>query len=482
MNEASFYEWLKSHGVKRCSLIEVDTDSPKFLSTVPYTTLPTDTVPNKPYLPVVDGSFAFSENLSLEGNPSISVGDIEIENIDGRFDEWLDEIWVNKKIRVYIGDVSWKRDDFFLIFDGVVANLGSRSGGKLNISLRSKLDRLNTPVTEALLGGTSPNAERILPLTFGECHNITPLLIDPANYVYQFHQGSAERIIEVRDNGVPITVNPSLSTGKFTLTASPAGTITASVQGKTPYTNTVAGIIKFLATEYGTPTERFTLSEIDEENFNAFDIQHPQPVGIYLGDRANVLSVCQELAASVGAQLTVSNLGKLRLIKIETPSTDGAYTIELDNYEYNSLSLSSRSEVVAGIRLGYCKNWTVQETLDTGIPAENKDMFAQEWLTVSSRDSVVAANYKLYADPPQTDTHLLKRVDAQAEANRRLGIWKLPHNIFKLTGYPELLQLKLGQSVILKGSRWGLANGKVGQVIGLESDWIAGRVGVEVMI
>lgn len=482
MNEASFYEWLKSQGVKRCSLIEVDTDSPKFLSTVPYTTLPTDTIPNKPYLPIVDGSFAFTENLSLDGNPSISVGDIELDNKDGMFDDWLNEVWVNRNIRVYIGDVSWKRGDFFLVFNGVVADIGSRSRDKLNIMLRSKLDRLNTPVTESVLGGTTDNAERTLPLTFGECHNISPLLVDPANHVYQFHQGVAERVIEVRDNGVPVTVIPDLLNGKFTLTASPAGTITASVQGKTPYTNTVAGIIRFLATQYGTPEERFTTSDIDEVNFNDFNTKHPQPVGVYLGDRANVLSICQELAASVGAQLTVSNLGKLRLVKIESPSGVGAYTVDLDNYEYNSLSISSRSEVVAGIRLGYCKNWTVQETLDTGIPSNNKDMFAQEWLTVSSRDGVVASVYKLYADPPQSDTLLLKKTDAQAEATRRLSIWKVPRTIFKLTGYSELLQLKLGQSVLLKGGRWGLDEGKLGQVIGLESNWITGRVGVEVMI
>ena len=482
MNEASFYEWLKSQGVKRCSLIEVDTDSPKFLSTVPYTTLPTDTIPNKPYLPIVDGSFAFTENLSLDGEPSISVGDIELDNKDGMLDDWLNEVWVNRNIRVYIGDVSWKREDFFLVFNGVVANIGSRSRDKLNITLRSKLDRLNTPVTESVLGGTTSNAERTLPLTFGECHNISPLLVDPANHIYQFHQGAAERVIEVRDNGVPITVNASPSTGKFTLTASPAGTITASVQGKTPYTNTVAGIIKFLATQYGTPTERFTTADIDEANFNTFNTQHLQPVGVYLGDRSNVLAVCQELAASVGAQLVVSSIGKLKLVKIQTPSPDSAYTISRDNYEYGSLSISSRSEVIAGVRLGYCKNWTVQESLETGIPAGNKDMFMQEWLTVSSRDSAVASAYKLYADPAQVDTFLLKRTDAQAEATRRLNLWKEPHNIFSIQGYAELLKLELGDSVILEGDRWGLSNGKLGQVIGLEKDWISGKVGVEVMI
>ena len=124
MTDAEYQAWLVRDGY-RVALIEVDTDIPRYLSTVPYTTLPTDTPANRMHLPFVAGGFAFSERLSLDGNPAISAGDIELHNEDGALDSWLSEVWVNRAIRVYIGDVSWPRADFRLEFSGVVADLGS---------------------------------------------------------------------------------------------------------------------------------------------------------------------------------------------------------------------------------------------------------------------------------------------------------------------------------------------------------------------
>lgn len=85
--------------------------------------------------------------------------------------------------------------------------------------------------------------------------------------------------------------------------------------------------------------------------------------------------------------------------------------------------------------------------LDTGIPAGSKDLFSKEWLTVSTKDSVVASNYRLHAEPPQVDTLLLKGTDAQAEAQRRLNLWKVQRTVYAIEGYANLLTLELGQVV-----------------------------------
>ena len=119
ISDNDYQNWLSSGGL-RVALVEVDTDIPRLLSTVPYTTLPTDTPANRVYLPCVAGGFAFSEQLSLDGTPSISVGDIEIYNEEGDLDDWLLDVWTNRAVRVYIGDVSWARSDFRLEFSGVV--------------------------------------------------------------------------------------------------------------------------------------------------------------------------------------------------------------------------------------------------------------------------------------------------------------------------------------------------------------------------
>lgn len=482
ISDNDYQNWLSSGGL-RVALVEVDTDTPRLLSTVPYTTLPTDTPANKVYLPCVAGGFAFSEQLSLDGTPSISVGDIEIHNEEGELDDWLLDVWTNRAVRVYIGDASWSRSDFRLEFSGVVESLTSSSSDRLNIVIGNKLDRLNTPVSEAVLGGETPNKDRLLPIVFGECHNTEPLLTNPSTLEYMVHNGPMERVIEVRDNGVPITAyTEDLLTGKITLAKSPAGAITVSVQGRVPYENTVANIIKVLATEYGNSSERFSEDDIDLVSLNSFNTAHPQPVGVNLPDRANVLQVCQELASSVGAQVIMSRQGKLKLAKITLPGIGTPVPIYMHDYEAKSLAISSRTSVISGVKLGFCKNWTVQSNLDTGLPAESKDLFAQEWLTTNVKDGVVASTYRLHAEPPQVDTLLLKGTDAQVEAQRRLDLWKVQRTVYRVEGYANLLTLELGQAVTLYGDRFGLNDGKSGVVIGLQRDWVAGRCNVEVLV
>lgn len=482
ISDNDYQDWLSSGGL-RVALVEVDTDIPRLLSTVPYTTLPTDTPANKVYLPCVAGGFAFSEQLSLEGTPSISVGDIELYNEGGDLDDWLLDVWTNRAVRVYIGDASWARSDFRLEFSGVIESLTSSSNDRLNIVIGNKLDRLNTPVSEVVLGGATPNKDRLLPIVLGECHNTEPLLTNPSTLEYMLNNGPMERVIEVRDNGVPITAyTEDLITGKIILSKSPAGTVTASVQGKTPYQNTVANIIKTLATEYGNTTERLADTDIDLTNIDSFNTAHPQPVGVNLSDRSNVLQVCQELAASVGAQVIMSRQGKLKLAKVTLPGVGTPIPVYTHDYQAKSLSISRRTSVISGVKLGYCKNWTVQSSLDTGLPAESKDLFAQEWLSVTAKDSVVASTYRLHAEPPQVDTLLLKGTDAQAEAQRRLDLWKVQRTVYRIEGYANLLTLELGQAVTLYGDRFGLNGGKSGVVVGLQRDWVAGRCNVEVLV
>lgn len=481
MTDAEYQAWLVKGG-HRIALIEVLTDVPRYLSTTAYMTLPTDTPANQAYLPIVAGGFAFSERLSLDGTPTFSVGDIELSNEDGRYDSWLDDVWVNREVRVFIGDADWSREDFRLEFSGVIADIDSSSPDRINIVLRSKLERLNSPMTEATLGGTTTNKDRILPTLIGECHNIEPLLVDPANHEYMIHNGAIERLIEVRDNGVPLSnITPYLATGKVRLGNSPEGTITVSAQGRTPYVNTVALAVQALATLYGTPSERLTVADMDTVSLTAFNVANPQPVGVFMADRSNVLQTCQELAASIGSQVLMTRQGLLRLVKLAMP-TEASLRVKQSDYEVNSLSIRDRTTVVSGIKLGYCKNWTVQETLDTGIPAEHKVLFGQEWLTVSAQNATVAAAYRLYAEIPQVDTLLLRGVDAQAEANRRLALWSVPHTVYGFNGFAQLMTIELGQAITLQGDRWGLQAGKVGIVISVQRDWTNGRCEVEVLI
>ena len=493
LTDAQFKAWLRSPSAIRTVLVEVvarisGTETTLYLSSRNYVTAAADTPASTAYQACISGGVTTSEALNLDGSPSISWGDIEISNAGGDRDAWLDYVWANRAVNVYAGDPTWPRADFRLVFSGVVDDIASRQRDVLNLRLRDKLERLNAPVTETVLGGSTDNKTRLLPVTLGEVHNIEPLLVNPATLVYQYHDGTttAERLIEVRDNGAPITTyTTSLSAGTFTLTSAPVGQITCDVQGAKPsgtYRNDVGRLVQYLVQNYGPSATRFSSGDLDATQLAAFVTACPQAVGLYLSDRANVLAVCQQLAESVGAQVVCTSTGLLRLVRLDLPASGTATSVTAADMVAGSLQISERPAVKATASIGYARNATPQGSgLAAGLPASSASALGQEWINVTSTDSTTATTYKLDAQPVQADTLLIDAAEAAAEAARRRDLWKTQRAIYTATYQPDLLLTELGDTWTLTHARLGLSAGKTGLVVKIDRDWLKGRATVGVL-
>lgn len=490
ITDAQYAAWLVDPTAIRTTLFEANVNSSgsemtRFFATDGYVSGASDAPANQSYSPIAIGGVKITENIPIAGGARLSVGDIEIANLAGERDSWLNDIWSSRSIKAYIGDIRWARSDFRMIFNGIISDINSRSRDRLNLVVRDKMQRLNTPVTEAKLGGSTPNKDQLIPLCFGECHNVTPLLTNPATLEYQVHNGPVENIFEVRDNGQPVNCTVYNATGKFNLLAAPAGQITASVQGYKPattYYNTISQLVQQIATNYGKASDRFSAGDLDSTNLAAFDTAHPQPVGLYLNQRMNVLQALQALADSVGAQVVMSRTGLLQLVQIALPAVGTPTSIKSSQQVDRTISVVNRTEVVAAVKLGYCKNNTVQLSLLTAIPAQHKDLFAQEYLTVTQTDTTVQSTYNLNVEPIQINTLLMVGSDAQTEATRRLNLYKVPRTTYRLEATAGALLLTLGQAVTLYSNRFGLSAGVLGMVTALTPNWQNGHVTVEVMI
>ena len=489
MTDTQFLAWLRHSAAVRAVLIEAQVnvagqETTRYLSSWPYVTGPGDSPANLAYLPLATGGLAFTEQVSLTGEAGLSGGDIELDNADGALDGWLADVWRNRAIKVWTGDPSWPRADFRLVFDGILDSVVSTSRETLTMVLRDKLQRLNTQITEAKLGGTSPNKDAILPIPFGECHNVSPLLTNPATLEYGF-LGAVESTFEVRTNGKPIAVALNDQAGRFNLTTDPfSTTITASVQGDKGggYAPRIAPLVQRIATGYGKEADRFTVADLDLANLAAFDVAHPQLVGLYVADRGNQAQAIQQLAASVGAQAIMSRTGQLRLVQIALPGTGVPVAIGPDQMKEHSLRPAQCLPVVAAVKIAFDQNWTVQANLTTSIPSAHADLYATEWLTETVVDEAVRARYRLSDDPVQIDTCLKNRADAHAEAARRLALNSVPRTIYEFDGEPEMMLLELGQAVTLRDERFGLQEGMPGVVVLLSRFWLTGRVTVGVLV
>lgn len=482
--------WLKGNNAKRRILVEVGVqvegvEITRYLSDKGYITGASESPSNTIYTPVICGGVQFTESLSLTGEASLSVGSIELDNSDGAIDSWQDDIWQQRTIKVYIGDYSWARTDFYLIFDGVTAKVDSNDRDKITLTVSDKLQRLNNTVTDIKLGGASANKDKLLPLLFGQCFNISPLLVDLANLEYQIHNGPIEGIIEVRDNGVPVAFTPFLSTGKFRLLQAPAGTITCSAYGDKPssYSNDAVTMIKRLVKDYGLAGQRFTDADLDLTSLSTFAAANTQPLGIYLTEKANVVEVVNRIAASLGAAVMMTRTGLMRIVKLDLPQASAGTIVSSKDMEEFSIHVSEMPPVYAAIKLGYAKNWTPQESLQTGIPADHIEIFGQEWpLTTTFADSATATKYKLFSDPDMIETLLLTTSVANTECSRRNVLWKTQRKVVSYSALPHLMLESLGDPQTIQHSRFGLSTGSRGQIVEVVTDWINAKISFGVIV
>lgn len=487
LTDAQFIAWLKSPASIRTVLVEAvaniaGSDATLYLSSRNYV----DGTANRAYLAVISGGLSTSEALNLDGNPSISWGDIEIRNDSGERDAWLDYIWSNRTASVYVGDPTWPRADFRAVFVGVVDDITIRSRTRLALRLRDKLERLNAPMLETTLGGSTANKDRLLPLLFGDAFNAEPLLTDPATLVYKFHSAAAQDLHEVRDNGAPITTfTTTLASGTFTLTAAPVGQITCTARGAKPsgtYANTISALVQHIVQTYGPSATRLSSGDLDATQLAAFASANTQAVGLYLPERANVLGVCQQLAASVGAQVVMTSTGLLRLVQIALPASGTPTAVTAADMDAGSLSISQRPPVKSTCKLGYARNYTVQTSgLAGGLPASSVALLGQEWQSVTSTDATTTTNYKLATAPTLEETCLISESEATTEAARRRDLWKTQRHVYEATYLPHLLLAELGDPVTLTHARFGLSAGKTGIVTSIKRDWFKGRATIGVL-
>jgi uncharacterized protein YqjF (DUF2071 family) len=495
MTDDEFVAWLKLPDTIRLVLVEVavtvgGVDATYYLSSAPFVSKSTDTPATTPYAHCITGGVAFSEKLTVDGTPSISYGDIEIENRGGVRDAWLGStyIWVNRSIQVYMGDPRWARADFRKIFDGVVGDIDASDAETLSLHLLDKLQRLNAPISENLLGGATDNKDKLIPLCFGEVFNVAPLLTNPATLQYQVHDGRIEDIIEVRSNGyVPVTITKSVSSGKFTLSANPASTvITCSVQGSRhgsplTYDNTIVPIVENIVKNYGPSSSLLVDADLDLTQLGVFDAAYAQKVGLYVTERMNKLEACQQIAGSVGAQVVMTTLGQLRLVPLTLTGLGTPVDVTDEDMEQKSLHISWRSTVKASCKLAYCKNWNPIQTPAAALPAKSGANLKQEWWYITSTDATVQSNYLLDAQPQAEETLLLVDTEATTEAARRRDLWKTPRHVYTATYFAHMLLTELGDAIRITHDRFGLDAGVTGIALEIERDWMGGRVTIGVL-
>ena len=499
-------DWLLLPTHQKCVLVEVEqvsvSGAPQtfYFSTAAYY----DTVSGNEYLPIISEGITFSESLSADASISISSGSLNLINTGGAYDSYINYTWRRRSIKIYFGDATWPKSSFPLIFTGLVEDLRPSSENTLTITLVDKLQQLNDVLSKRTLSNlgnaysesaTDINSQILIPLLFGEAFNIQPLFVDNGTgsidtsngLIYKYHDGGAQGVIEVRDDGIPVEFVSHETRGEFELISPPAGTITCSARRDTGINDcTVPKLIADIVKNYGTiAANRFVDADID---FTA--VTNTSPVGLYCKESINILEACNQLAKSINAGLVWSSVtvnhstkaisaGKLKLIELKDPSSATSLYDLTDDYIVQGTLQIETFDVKPNIKLGYCKNYTVQQTVAPVLDIEAKFYQQEYWeINLSNNTSVYREAGTVEAEP----TLLLTTSSATTEAQKRLDLWGTQRYLIRATYLPHLIFSQLGDIVTVKSTRFGLINGKKGFVFSTSRNWTTGFIEIGVLV
>lgn len=165
---------------------------------------------------------------------STTLGVIDIANADGSFDAIAGETWRDCPVYVHEIEDGTSLSPATRVGAAVVDQIQAVDDQTLRVVSFDKAQQLEVELASDVYGAGVANVDiqgTARPLIFGNVENIRPILIDQQNLIYEFNGEPENQLLTVRESGATLieTTDYTVADQTFTLLASPAGQITASV-------------------------------------------------------------------------------------------------------------------------------------------------------------------------------------------------------------------------------------------------------------
>lgn len=463
-----------------------------------------------PYL--VDAFNASSElfdgPLGIAGAARIAFGAIKVavgEESERNYtlrDEfsWLE--WNQRAVRVWLGgdpDDGWTFADYVPVFTGLAEEL-MWDENAFTIVVRDPNVRMEQPIQANLYAGTGGDEGgedlegKPKPIALGRPKNVSPVLVDRTNLVYQVHDGPIVAVDAVYDKGDAYTnagdlpggipdvrswsqVTGSyitdLSKGLIRLGTSPqggaGGLVTADVQGDSDggSLNELQGsMIRRILTERA----GFSESELDLASFAALDATG-RPVSIYVSSGFTVAQVVDSILLPRGYRTFDSN-GRVVVGRVEfkTPA------LTLQPPRIASIVRDRTRLPSWRISMGYGRNWTTMAESDlaaVGLDLD-ADFATNEFRRVTASDASIQTRVP-GAHDDAIDTVWNDADDAQAEVDDLHDLLGPRRDLYRVVATRVQFSIRPAQTIRLKHERFGLRDGKSFIVLGVTENTSTGR-------
>lgn len=463
---------------------------------------------NTPYPPFLNEGIDLSRALTLSSDAlggSLSIGSLKLTNSGGYLDNLLANAVVDHlPVTVLQGSKPLNgadpaRSSLAVLFSGLAKNWQPA----LNAVSFDVLDAtywLDGTMVVATYGGTgkldgdSNVKGKNMPRLRGVVCNITPVLIDSVNYVYQISDGPAS-ITALYEGGyaggiqcagtVADIYAASPAPGTYTVQTGSSGTwirlgtkpvyaITLDAVGQfrsgASMVNVLDLLRQMLLEDLGVPA-----TYIDPA-WPQTSTLAPYQAGWYWDGSSSVTgkSVTTTLLSGLGISLVPARGGTLLPVQLAAPATTDSVKLAITsdiatNVEPVALD-TSLDPPTWRWRIGYQHNFTVQgsgSTLHPQATADRLALVAQQDRTASWVETRVRESYRVPNDPALITTALANQADAQSVATAHGQLWGVQRRLWAVD-IPQdyALLLDLGDCVGICLPVPGLRAGVPGIVVG----------------
>lgn len=466
-----------------------------------------------PYPPYVIQGLSLTRALTFSAEAlggSYSVGALEIANPDGALSGLLQSrVNDHLPVRIRAGRKDWDasrqiwRDPPYDATAPVFAGLGRNwqpGPTGFEVPLLDATYWLDTAMpTRSYGGGGGLDGDKNVvgrshPRLRGMCRNITPILIDAVNLVYQLSDAEAD-IMAVYEGGfgggiafggrVDDLYAAPPAPGHYTIQHSPAGTwlrlgtkpvyaITLDATGRFPSGAAPHGLLSLLRQML---IEDLTLpANFIDPGWDAVSAAYDPPGGWYWdgGENVSGRGVCNTLLSGLGISLIPTRTGTLR------PFLMRRVCDEVPELRYLSADVIARiapMRLDASLdpppwrwRIGYAHNFTRQihlNDLHPQITADQRNFIAESDRAALWVSTTVKSDWRVPSDPPLLTTALAQEGDAAAIADRLGDVWGRRRHMWAIDVPRDMATgFELGDTVFLRAPIPGAEDGARGTVIG----------------
>lgn len=472
---------------------DLDTSSTTtiYLSGEGFITSPTDSPANTFFQPRLIEPISFTRSMFSQGKVGgftvPGFGNLVLANGDGELDDFADYAWDSRSVEIRVGEAGAEFQYYFTIFTGESKSI-EFDDDTVQVILRDRQDDFTIDFPPNIYSGSGVSANIVgqaKPLCFGEVYNISPVLTDSTNRVYQVHDGVINAVDAVYEGGVALTLTTDytvdLNAGTITLVADPTGPITADVRGAkdgTVYLDSVSEIVREIVTTYAGLSDP---SDLDTQSFTDLETANSSTVGLYVPDTTDILDALDQLMNTIGGFYGFDRDGKFFVGRLELPTGSGI-TPDAEFDQTNIIELTRLASEIPNyrFRVQYKKNYTPLDESQFGasITQAQRDYLVRDGLFEVVEDAAVQTAY------PNSNELVIEALfagsgAAASEATRLSQIYDEQREVYRIRVKTQPYTLELNDIVQITFDRYNLTSGKNFRVISVTEDAATNEVELE---